>query len=126
MIYKNLGWNIHFLSWGFGFIFLAVGGIQQYITPIYENASIENFGYLVLMLVYCSATLGSFTAPIFLTRFGPKKCMIISSLAYFLFAFVNYIGNYTLILAGAVVIGLSGRSVRHRGRPSGRGAAYSN
>ena len=103
--------NLNRLSYGFALLFIAIGGIQQYLTPYFNSLGQSNVGFNILLIIYTFIFLSNFSASFFINKFGIKNLLIATALVYlfsmvlilFTNEYVAYIGAMTLGLGGAVL-----------------------
>ena len=100
--------NLNKLSYGFGTLFIAVGGIQQYLTPYFNSLGQPNVGFNVLLIIYISIFISNFSASFFINRFGTKNLLITTSLFYLLGLMLIVFTNEYFAYLGATILGLGG------------------
>ena len=100
--------NLNKLSYGFGTLFIAVGGIQQYLTPYFNSLGQSNVGFNVLLIIYIFIFISNFSASFFINRFGTKNLLISTSLFYLLGLILIVFTNEYLAYLGATILGLGG------------------
>jgi len=57
--------NLNKLSYGFGILFVVIGGIQQYLTAYYNSNGMIGMGFEILILIYISILISNTFAPYF-------------------------------------------------------------
>ena len=77
--------DVKLLSLSFLFIFLGFNGVQQYLTTFFSNNGAINLGFQSLILIYLFFILFDPLSALFVSKYGAKRCMIISSIFYSLF-----------------------------------------
>lgn len=103
----SLNQEIKLLSLGFLLIFFGYIGVQQYITTFFSDIGLVNLGFQSLIIIYLSFTLFCPISSIFISKYGAKKCMILSSLCYSLFIISLLSKSYLLIYLGSLIIGIT-------------------
>jgi MFS family permease len=79
--------EVKLLSLSFFLIFFGFNGVQQYVTTFFSEAELVNVGFQSLILVYLFFTLFDPVSAIFVSKYGPKKSMIIASIFYSIYIF---------------------------------------
>jgi len=100
--------NLNKLSYGFATLFIAVGGIQQYLTPYFNSLGQSNVGFNVLLIIYISIFISNFSASFFINKFGTKNLLIVTSLLYLLALILILFTNDYIAYLGAMILGLGG------------------
>ena len=77
--------EVKLLSLSFLLIFLGFNGVQQYITTFFSDIEAIDLGFQSLILIYLFFTLFDPLSAFFISKYGAKKCMIISSIFYSIF-----------------------------------------
>jgi isoprenylcysteine carboxyl methyltransferase (ICMT) family protein YpbQ len=70
---------------GYTFILLSFQSVQQYVTIRYNELGYTAVGFNALILIYVFFILGSFIAPVVISKSGPKKSMIGAAIFYILY-----------------------------------------
>jgi len=100
--------NLNKISYGFSFLFIAVGGIQQYLTSYFSSLGEPNMGFNILLILYFFVFLSNFYASYVIAYFGVKRTILFSTVVYIL-AHVAIVMEYKWIAyLGAMIIGLVG------------------
>jgi len=100
--------NLNKLSYGFATLFIAVGGIQQYLTPYFNSLGQSNVGFNVLLIIYISIFISNFSASFFINKFGTKTLLIVTALFYLLALILILFTNEYIAYLGAMVLGFGG------------------
>lgn len=99
--------EIRILSLSFLLIFLGFNGIQQYITTFFSDIGLPDLGFRSLILIYLFFTLGDPLSAIFVSKYGAKACMIVSSLAYFVYIISLLSGSAVIIYLSSSLLGIA-------------------
>lgn len=99
--------EIKLLSLGFLLIFLGFNGVQQYITTFFSDIGLINLGFQSLILIYLFFTLFGPFSSIFVSKYGAKKCIIFSSIFYFLFIISLLSKSVILIYISSSLLGIA-------------------
>jgi MFS family permease len=100
--------NLNKLSYGFAILFIAIGGIQQYLTPYFNSLGQSNVGFNILLIIYISIFLSNFSASFFINKFGIKKLLIVTALLYLFSMILILFTNEYIAYLGAMILGLGG------------------
>ena len=99
--------NIIILSLAFLLIFFGYSGVQQYLTIFFSESQKAAVGFWSLILVYTAFVLSGPLSAIFVSKFGAKKCMIFSTLAYSLFIASLLSTSVSLVYAASILLGIA-------------------
>lgn len=77
--------QVKILSLAFLFIFLGFNGVQSYVTTYFSEGNLVEVGFRSLILIYLFFFLFDPIAAIFISKYGARKCMVLSSLFYSIF-----------------------------------------
>ena len=100
--------NLNKLSYGFGILFIAIGGIQQYLTPYFKSLGEPNIGFNILLIIYISIFISNFLASFFINKFGVKKLLIATAFFYLLSMVLILFTNEYIAYLGAMILGIAG------------------
>ena len=100
--------NLNSLSYGFSILFIAVGGIQQYLTSYFNDLGEPSMGFNVLFIIYFAVFISNFYASYFIERFSMKSLILISSFIYILAHLAIAMESHVAVYGGALVVGLVG------------------
>lgn len=103
---SNISQQIKILSVSFLLIFFGFSSVQQFITPYYSGLGIPNVGFQSLILIYSFFLLSGPFSAVFVSKYGPKKCMFFASLVYGIFIFTITAG-VPLIYFSSFLLGIS-------------------
>lgn len=99
--------EVKLLTLSFLLIFLGFNGVQQFITTFFSNINLINIGFQSLILIYLFFILFNPLSAIFVSKYGAKKCMIISSIVYSIFILLLLSKNIILIYIGSSLLGIA-------------------
>ncbi|MCK5176971.1 MAG: MFS transporter, partial [Candidatus Aenigmarchaeota archaeon] len=99
--------EVKILSLSFFLIFLGFNGVQQYITVFFSDTGLIDLGFYSLILIYLCFTLSEPLSAVFVSKYGAKKCMIISSIFYSLFIISLLSKSVALIYLCSALLGIA-------------------
>ncbi|MFA5086931.1 MAG: MFS transporter [Candidatus Paceibacterota bacterium] len=99
--------EIKILSLSFLLIFFGFNGVQQYMTTFFSEAGIVEVGFRSLILVYLSFIVFNPFSVWLISKFGSKKCMLLSSLMYVIFILSLLTKSSWAIYGSSVLLGIS-------------------
>jgi len=88
--------DVKFLSIAFFFIFFGFNGVQQYVTPFFDDSGATAIGFNILILIYGFFTLTNAFAGVFVSKIGARASMIAGSVVYGLFS-LSLLGESILL-----------------------------
>lgn len=77
--------DVKLLTLSFFLIFFGFGGVQQYVTTYFATIGLANIGFQSLIMIYLFFMLFDPLSAVFVSKYGAKKCMIASSVFYFIY-----------------------------------------
>jgi len=99
--------EIKLLSLSFFFTFLGFSGVLQHITTFFSSIGLVDLGFNCLVLIYLFFILANPISAFFVSKYGAKKCMLISSIVYSLFNIFLLAKNVSMIYFGSVLLGIA-------------------
>ena len=99
--------DIKLLSLSFLFIFLGFNGVQQYITTFFSDMGAIDLGFQSLILIYIFFILFDPLSAVFVSKYGAKRCMIISSIFYSIFIISLLSKSVIFIYFGSSLLGIA-------------------
>ena len=99
--------DIKLLSLSFLFIFLGFNGVQQYITTFFSDMGAIDLGFQSLILIYIFFILFDPLSAVFVSKYGAKRCMIISSIFYSIFIISLLSKSAIFIYFGSSLLGIA-------------------
>lgn len=99
--------NFLVFSVAFGLIFFSFAAAQQYLAVEFNKTSNLNMAFTTILLVYLFAAIFSPISGYVVSKFNPKKGMIISSIAYLLFCGFLVTKNEIVIYAVSALLGIA-------------------
>jgi len=104
---KNVSRGVKILSLAFLFIFFGYNGVQQYLTIYFSEANLFKVGFYSLILIYLFYTLAKPLAAIFVSKYGSKKSLLLSSLFYSIFILSLLTKSVPLIYIASILLGIA-------------------
>jgi len=108
---ENLNRNILLLSVAFGLIFFSYSGAQQFLTLVYRQIGRSELGFLSLGVVYTAFSISNLLVAPLVVRFGPKKMMIVGTLAYTTFIAALQFPVPLIIIISSALLGIGGAAL---------------
>jgi MFS family permease len=100
--------DIRLMSLAFLLVFLGYDGVQQYAITYFNGLNLSRIGFVSLILVYTSFSIGSPFAASVVARFGARQAMLVSPPLFSLFL-LSLITKFAPIIWGAsIATGLAG------------------
>ena len=95
------------LSLAFLLLFFGYNGGQQYVTTYFSSLGVVDLGFYSLIIIYLFFTFSDPLAAVFVSKYGAKKSMIISSLFYTLYMLSLLSKSTLLIYLGSALLGIA-------------------
>ncbi|MCK5040459.1 MAG: MFS transporter [Candidatus Aenigmarchaeota archaeon] len=99
--------EVKLLSLSFLLIFLGFNGVQQYITTFFSDIGAIDLGFQSLILIYLFFILFYPLSALFVSKYGAKRCMIISSVFYSIFILSLLSKSTVLIYFSSSLLGIA-------------------
>ncbi|MBS3169537.1 MFS transporter [Candidatus Woesearchaeota archaeon] len=99
--------SIKLLALSFFIIFFGYNGVQQYVTVFFAEKGMLSVGFYSLIIIYVLLSLCSPLAGAFVSKYGPKKAMVLASLFYALFILSLLPGSLSLVYLGSALLGIA-------------------
>ncbi len=99
--------DVKILSIAFLLIFFGFGSIHSYTTVFFSDMGLVNLGFESLILIYLFFALSNPLSAVIVSRYGAKRCMIISSLLYSLYGFLILTRMVSVVYLASVLLGIS-------------------
>jgi len=99
--------NFILFSVSFSLIFFTFAGAQQYLTVEFDKILNANIAFTSLFLIYLFAAIFSPLSAYIVSKFNPKKGMIVSSIIYLIFCWTIITKNEEMIYAVSLLLGIA-------------------
>lgn len=99
--------SVKLLALSFFIIFFGYNGVQQYVTIFFSEKGISSVGFYSLIIIYVLLSLSSPLAGAFVSKYGPKKAMVLASVFYGLFILSLLPGSLSLVYLGSALLGIA-------------------
>ncbi len=100
--------SIIFLIIAFFLIFAGFDSSQQYLSSIFYTRNFEMISFIALSILYITSIPANFIAPFFCRKFGLKKSLFFSSLAYPVFIISIVLRSEIMLYISSVIIAFAG------------------
>jgi MFS family permease len=95
------------MSLAFLFVFLAYGGVQQYVITYFNGLNRSHVGFVSLILIYATNSICSPLAAAGVARFGAKRAMLASLPFYSLFILSLVTRSTPTIWVASITLGVA-------------------
>ncbi|PKP57710.1 MAG: hypothetical protein CVT89_04055 [Candidatus Altiarchaeales archaeon HGW-Altiarchaeales-2] len=99
--------NFLVFSVSFGLIFFSFAAAQLYLAVEFNKTSNVDVAFMSLLLIYLFAAIFSPISAYVVSKFNPKKGIILSSVAYLLFCGILVTKNETAIYIVSALLGIA-------------------
>jgi len=100
--------SIIFLIIAFFLIFAGFDSSQQYLSSIFYTKNFEMISFIALSILYITSIPANFIAPFFCRKFGLKKSLFFSSLAYPLFILSVVLRSEIMLYITSAILAFAG------------------
>ena len=100
--------QVKILGLAFLLIFLGFNGVQQYVTVYFSQAGFFRVGFYSLVLIYLFFIFSEPAAAVFVSKYGPKKALLLSSPFYSIFILSLLLKSVSLLYIVSVLLGVAG------------------
>ncbi|MCD6148907.1 MFS transporter [bacterium] len=99
--------QVKILGIAFLLIFLGFNGVQQYVTVYFSQAGFFRVGFYSLVLIYLFFIFSEPAAAVFISKYGAKKSLLLSSPFYSIFIFSLLLKSVPLLYIASVLLGIA-------------------
>jgi MFS family permease len=99
--------EVKILSIAFMLIFLGYASVQQFVTAYFDEQGSASVGFRSLVIIYGSFFISNFFSSFFVSRFGAKRVMIVSSVFYSLYILSLLTNNVFCVYIFSFLLGIS-------------------
>ncbi|NCN69177.1 MAG: MFS transporter [Candidatus Altiarchaeum hamiconexum] len=103
----NVDKNFLVFSVSFGLIFFSFAAAQQYLAVEFNKTTNADIAFTSLLLIYLFAAIFSPLSAYIVSKFNPKKGMIMSGIVYLLFCGILVTKNETVIYIVSALLGIA-------------------
>lgn len=100
--------SIIFLIIAFFLMFAGFDSSQQYLSSIFYTKNFEMISFIALSILYITSIPANFIAPFFCRKFGLKKSLFFSSLAYPLFILSVVLRSEIMLYITSAILAFAG------------------
>ncbi len=100
--------SIIFLIIAFFLMFAGFDSSQQYLSSIFYTKNFEMISFIALSIIYIISIPANFIAPFFCRKFGLKKSLFFSSLAYPFFILSVVLRSEIMLYITSVILAFAG------------------
>jgi len=104
---NSISRQVKILGIAFLLIFLGFNGVQQYVTVYFSQAGFFRVGFYSLVLIHLFFIFSEPAAAVFISKYGAKKALLLSSPFYSIFIFALLLKSVPLLYIASVLLGIA-------------------
>ncbi len=98
--------DVKIVGVAFLLIFFGFGSIHSYTTVFFSEAGLVDLGFQSLILIYVFFALSNPLSAVLVSRYGAKRCMMVSSLFYSLYVLLILTKEVYIVYLASMLLGV--------------------